>query len=79
MTSLSLTVQKLWPRLKGLFLPQSQTGQKLDAPKFHSGGIIIIFKNAQQLSGYQEYIQIAEPTTRCGSHVIGNLFVGSLL
>ena len=36
MKSLSLTVQKFWPRLK--FLPQSnrQTGQKLDAPEFHS-------------------------------------------
>ena len=42
MKSLSLTVQKLWPRLK--VLPQShrQTGQKLDTPEFHSGGIEII-------------------------------------
>ena len=43
MKSLSVTVQNLWSRLK--FLPQShrQTGQKLDAPKFHSGGITLDF------------------------------------
>ena len=43
MKSLSLTVQKLWPRLKfcATFESQWQTGQKLYAPKFHSEGINI--------------------------------------
>ena len=47
MKSLSLTVQNLWPRFLKVFLPQShrftesQTGQKLDAQEFHSGGIKI--------------------------------------
>ena len=43
MKSLSLTVQKLWPRL--FFLPQChrQTDRaKKDAPEFHSGGIKLI-------------------------------------
>ena len=41
MKSPSFTFQKLLPRIK--FLPQShrQTGQKLDAPEFYSGGIKI--------------------------------------
>ena len=37
--SLSLTVQKLWPRLTFLTQNHRQTGQKLDAPEFHSRGI----------------------------------------
>ena len=45
MKSVSLKVQKLWPRLKFFChrvtdrQTESQTGQKLDAPEFHSGGI----------------------------------------
>ena len=38
MKFLSLTVQKLWPKVKVYFL--SQRGQKLDAAEFYSGGII---------------------------------------
>ena len=45
MKSVSLTVQKLWPRLK-IFChshrqSHRQIGQKLDTPEFHSGGIKI--------------------------------------
>ena len=46
MKSPSLTVQNLWPRLK-LFchrVTDRQTGQKLDAPEFASGGIKIAIK-----------------------------------
>ena len=41
MKSLSFMVQKLWPRLKFICdrVTESQTGQKLDAPGFHSGRI----------------------------------------
>ena len=48
MKSLSLTVQKLWPRLKFCHrqtdrltdrVTDRQTDQKLDPPEFHSGGI----------------------------------------
>ena len=48
MTSLSVMAQKLWPRLKFLATDRQtdrvtdrQTGQKLDAHEFHSGGINI--------------------------------------
>ena len=41
--SLSLTVRKLWPRLKVFLATESQTdrwtGQNLNAPEFHSRGI----------------------------------------
>ena len=45
MKSVSLRVQQLWPRLKIFLARESdtqshrQTGQKLNAPEFHSGGI----------------------------------------
>ena len=45
MKSLSLMVQKLWPRLKYFLATESQTDRqkkKLDAPEFHSRGIIFI-------------------------------------
>ena len=50
MKSLSLMVRKLCPRLKVVFFfchkvtdrkSHRQTGQKLNAPEFHSGGIEI--------------------------------------
>ena len=39
MKSVFFTIQKLWPRLKVFFLPQTdtQTGQKLDASEFLYG------------------------------------------
>ena len=43
MKSLSLTVKELWTRLKFFAIESQRDGQdkKLDAPKFHSGGIKI--------------------------------------
>ena len=48
MKSVSLTVQKLRPKLKFFFKQsdrqtESLTGQKLDVPEFHSGGIKTTF------------------------------------
>ena len=40
---LFLMVKQLWPRLEFLLQTNTQTGQKLDAPKFHSGGIKMLF------------------------------------
>ena len=50
----SLTIQKLWPKLKEFFdkdtQTQRQTGQKLDAPVFDSRGIKIHKTNYIQIS-----------------------------
>ena len=64
--SLSLTVQKLWPRLK--FLPT--TGQKLNhfrPPKFHSRGIKI-WQNVQSIA-----------VRLCSRKMIGNATVSQLM
>ena len=42
MKSISLTVQKLWPRIKFVCATMSQTGQELNTLKFHSRGIKIV-------------------------------------
>ena len=42
MKSLSLMVQKLWPRLKTHRPTNIQTGQKLDAPEFHCEDIKLL-------------------------------------
>ena len=42
MMSLSLTVQKLWPKLIFFATESQRTDRTLDTPKFHSGGIYIL-------------------------------------